>query len=211
MAVPVRCFTTVYTASLPPAAAAHTCFLLFPRLCALRTVLSIMSSIFFLPLARAINGGDGGEWCHLMTEIEQSAAWRLRLWPRTRFLMHLSGACANCGRAAISSPNPFPSRMAARKIDGLPLEMNRLFPTFPSLPSLNHFAAAAPLPGLERQRPRPFVLRARADWLWGARGMARRGKGEGGRATRKEKMSNKSPDIGSHFTRRQRRGGGDHF
>ena len=68
--------------------------------------------------------------------------------------------------------------MAARKIDGRPLEMNRLFPTFPSLPPLNHFAAA------DAAGIGAAVPRARADWLRDARGEESRGeegrgKGEG--------------------------------
>ena len=50
------------------------------------------------------------------------------------------------------SPELAPLRMAARKMDGLPLEMNRLFPTFPSLPALNHFAAAAGIEAAARLR-----------------------------------------------------------
>ena len=86
-------------------------------------------------------------------------------------------------------------------MDGLPLEMNRLFPTFPSLPALNHFAAAAGIEAAARLR----------DAIEGG-GREEKGREERGRAIRKEKMSNKSPDIGSHFTpRRRRRGGGGHF
>ena len=58
--------------------------------------------------------------------------------------------------------------MAARKMDGLPLEMNRLFPTFPSLPALNHFAAAAGIEAAARLR----------DAIEGG---GRRGEGEGGK------------------------------
>ena len=105
-------------------------------------------------------------------------------------------------RTSISSlPKLAPLRMAARKMDGLPLEMNRLFPTFPSLPALNHFAAAAGIEAAARLR----------DAIEGRR--EEKGREKRVRAIRKEKMSNKSPDIGSHFTRRRlrRRRGGDHF
>ena len=102
-------------------------------------------------------------------------------------------------RTSISSlPKLAPLRMAARKMDGLPLEMNRLFPTFPSLPALNHFAA-----GIEAAARLRDAIEGRRE---------EKGREERGRAIRKEKMSNKSPDIGSHFTpRRRRRGGGGHF
>ena len=62
--------------------------------------------------------------------------------------------------------------MAARKMDGLPLEMNRLFPTFPSLPALNHFAAAA---GIEA------AARLRDAIEGGGRRGEERGEGEGGK------------------------------
>ena len=73
---------------------------------------------------------------------------------------------------------PHPIHMAARKIDGRPLEMNRLFPPFPSLPPLNHFAAAAAAAAASGIGTAAAVPRARADWLRDARGEEGRG-GEG--------------------------------